>query len=233
MQQSGIKTEILTVGMSLSTDTAPVASLSTMQPSESLPRVFADVCAQRPPAYWDYAKYKLHWRSQSDYQIMRKIGQGKYSEVFEGVQMSKNEPCVIKILKPVRRKKIKREISILKNLKGGTNIIRVLDTVRDPQSKTPSLIFEHVNNYEYRKLYPKLTDYDMRYYIYELLKALQYAHSHGIMHRDVKPHNVMIDHSQRKLRLIDWGLAEYYLAGQSHIRIVTYPHTQSLCPPDK
>lgn len=28
------------------------------------------------------------------------------------------------------------------------------------------------------------------------------------MHRDVKPHNIMIDHSQRKLRLIDWGLAE-------------------------
>ena len=30
------------------------------------------------------------------------------------------------------------------------------------------------------------------------------------MHRDVKPHNVMIDHGQRKLRLIDWGLAEFY-----------------------
>ena len=32
----------------------------------------------------------------------------------------------------------------------------------------------------------------------------------GVMHRDVKPHNVMIDHAQRKLRLIDWGLAEFY-----------------------
>jgi casein kinase II subunit alpha len=35
----------------------------------------------------------------------------------------------------------------------------------------------------------------------------------GIMHRDVKPHNVMIDHDQRKLRLIDWGLAEFYHPG--------------------
>ena len=32
----------------------------------------------------------------------------------------------------------------------------------------------------------------------------------GIIHRDVKPHNVMIDHEQKKLRLIDWGLAEFY-----------------------
>jgi casein kinase II subunit alpha len=30
------------------------------------------------------------------------------------------------------------------------------------------------------------------------------------MHRDVKPHNIMIDHEKRQLRLIDWGLAEFY-----------------------
>jgi casein kinase II subunit alpha len=36
------------------------------------------------------------------------------------------------------------------------------------------------------------------------------------MHRDVKPHNVMIDHTQRKLRLIDWGLAEFYHPGKEY-----------------
>ena len=36
------------------------------------------------------------------------------------------------------------------------------------------------------------------------------------MHRDVKPHNVMIDHEQRKLRLIDWGLAEFYHPGKEY-----------------
>lgn len=38
----------------------------------------------------------------------------------------------------------------------------------------------------------------------------------GIMHRDVKPHNVMIDHSRRQLRLIDWGLAEFYFPGREY-----------------
>jgi casein kinase II subunit alpha len=36
------------------------------------------------------------------------------------------------------------------------------------------------------------------------------------MHRDVKPHNVMIDPRRRKLRLIDWGLAEFYHPGQEY-----------------
>src|SRR5271169_6763076 len=36
------------------------------------------------------------------------------------------------------------------------------------------------------------------------------------MHRDVKPHNVMIDHNKRTLRLIDWGLAEFYHPGTEY-----------------
>lgn len=145
--------------------------------------------------------------------MIRKIGRGKYSEVFAGVNTENNQPIVIKILKPVRKKKIKREIKILENLKGGTNIIELLDTVRDPISKTCSLIFEFVDASDFKVLFPTLLDIDIRFYIFELLKALDYCHSNGITHRDVKPHNVMIDHKQRKLRLIDWGLAEFYHPG--------------------
>lgn len=172
-------------------------------------------------------------RNQDDYEVIRKIGRGKYSEVFEGINVRTNKMCVIKvnrntrtrcirfpacmaaligaltagltcpvvclrshcpsvcvcqILKPVKKKKIKREIKILQNLTGGPNIIQLLDMVRDPASETPSLIFEHVDNVDFKVLYPTLTDADLRFYLFELLKALDFCHSMGIMHRDVKPH---------------------------------------------
>lgn len=202
--------------------------------SFSLSRVYADANSSRPSEYWDYENLAINWglaltavvwwlftptdivdfpRTQDDYEIVKKIGRGKYSEVFAGINVAENKKCVIKILKPVKKKKIKREIKILQNLRGGTNIIQLLDVVLDAQSKTPSLIFEYINNVDFKTLYPTLTDFDIRFYIFELLKALDFCHANGIMHRDVKPHNVMIDHERRQLRLIDWGLAEFYHAG--------------------
>lgn len=179
-------------------------------------RVYTDVNVLRPKEYWDYESHTVKWGDHDYHEVVRKVGRGKYSEVFEGIIVANNERCIIKILKPVKKKKIKREIKILQNLYGGPNIVKLLDIVRDQHSKTPSLIFEYVNSTDFKVLYPTLTDYDIRYYIYELLKALDYCHSQGIMHRDVKPHNVMIDHELRKLWLIDWGLAEFYHPGKEY-----------------
>ncbi|KAJ3268660.1 Casein kinase II subunit alpha [Terramyces sp. JEL0728] len=182
----------------------------------SVARKYANANQEMDRSYWDYDELELTYGGQENYEIIRKVGRGKYSEVFEGVNIQNEIKCVIKVLKPIKKKKIKREIKILQNLSGGTNIIQLLDLVRDPLSKTPALIMEYVNNQDFKTLYPKLTDFDVRYYMFELLKALDFCHSRGIMHRDVKPHNVMIDHENRKLRLIDWGLAEFYHPGTEY-----------------
>jgi len=75
------------------------------------------------------------------------------------------------VLKPVKKKKIKREIKILQNLAGGPNIVALLDVVRDPASKIPSLITEYIHNVDFKVLYPRFTDKDVRYYMFELLKV--------------------------------------------------------------
>lgn len=85
--------------------------------------------------------------------------------------MVTEEKCIIKVLKPVKKKKIKREIKILQNLAGGPNIVALLDVVRDPTPKIPSLITEYVHNVEFKSLYPRFTDHDVRFYMFELLKV--------------------------------------------------------------
>lgn len=182
----------------------------------TISRVYADVNENKPQEYWDYENISIMWGAQSNYEIGDKVGRGKYSEVFDGFSLPSGQRIIIKALKPIKRKKIKREIKILQNLSGGPHIIQLYDIVREPSSKMSALIFEYVNNLEFRSLYPTFTDYDIRYYMFQVLEALDFAHSMGIMHRDVKPHNIMIDHSCRKLRLIDWGLAEFYHPGTEY-----------------
>ena len=55
----------------------------------------------------------IFFRSQENYEIIKKIGRGKYSEVYEGINTQNNDRIVIKILKPVKKTKIRREIKIL------------------------------------------------------------------------------------------------------------------------
>lgn len=116
---------------------------------------------------------------------------------------------MIKILKPVRTEKIFRETKILQTLYGGPNIVKLYDVVKS--GETPCLVFEHIPHIETRNIILKLNDMDIRLYMFKILQALDYAHSHGIMHRDIKPLNIVIDHDARDLRVIDWGLADYYL----------------------
>lgn len=191
----------------------------------SVARVYADANSNRPTEYWDYETHKIEWGQIKNYEIISKIGRGKYSEVFQGINIYNDEPCVIKVLKPVKMKKIYREVKILKNLTGGPNVIGLLDIVRDELSKIPALIFEKVNNVDFRVLYPKFTISDIQYYFTQLLMALDYSHSMGIIHRDVKPQNIMIDPLTKKLRLIDWGLAEFYHSGMDYnVRVASRYH---------
>ncbi|QID85433.1 Casein kinase II subunit alpha' [Saccharomyces pastorianus] len=192
----------------------------------SVARVYKNACEERPQEYWDYEQgVTIDWGKISNYEIINKIGRGKYSEVFSGRCIVNNQKCVIKVLKPVKMKKIYRELKILTNLTGGPNVVGLYDIVQDADSKIPALIFEEIKNVDFRTLYPTFKLPDIQFYFTQILIALDYCHSMGIMHRDVKPQNVMIDPTERKLRLIDWGLAEFYHPGIDYnVRVASRYH---------
>ena len=121
-----------------------------------------------------------------NYYMVERIGRGKFSTVFLGRTVS-GQPCVLKVLKPVSLSKINKEIKILEELKGGPNVIQFYDVVFDSESQSITLIMEYIENIDFRILYEQFTIEDVKFYVYNILKCLSYAHSKGIMHRDIKP----------------------------------------------
>ncbi len=60
-------------------------------------REYCDINSNQPRSYWDYESLSINWSTPSDYEIIRKIGRGKYSEVFEGYDTKTNRPIAVKI----------------------------------------------------------------------------------------------------------------------------------------
>ncbi|KAF3854385.1 hypothetical protein F7725_022440, partial [Dissostichus mawsoni] len=145
-------------------------------------RVYADVNTLKSREYWDYEAHVPNWNNQEDYQLVRKLGRGKYSEVFEAINITNNEKVVVKILKPVKKKRSSGDQD------PGEPARRDQHHGWWTPSRPCALVFECINNTDFKELYQKLTDYDIRFYMYELLK----------------------------LRLIDWGLAEFYHPSQEY-----------------
>lgn len=103
--------------------------------------------------------------------MIRKLGRGKYSEVFQGVNMKTGQAVVLKSLRPLSKKKVLREKYILEKLKNCDNVINLLDIVKDDLSRTISFVFDYVDSEFYKEQYAKFTDQDVRTYMYLCLKV--------------------------------------------------------------
>lgn len=97
------------------------------------------------------------------------------------------------------------------DLRGAPNIVQLKSISRIEEVDKNALIFDHIHDKSFREYSRDLNDHDCRWYMYQLLIAIRSCHERGIMHRDVKTHNIIVNLETKELRLIDFGLAEYYV----------------------
>lgn len=110
----------------------------------------------------------------------------------------------------MRKVKISREIRILQLLRGGPHIVDMVDKCLDPATSTPALVFDYVAATNLKQIMSTLSLEDIKIYMYQVFLALDFCHSRGIMHRDIKPMNIIVDTATKQLKVIDWGLSEFY-----------------------
>ena len=151
------------------------------------------------------------------YQILRFIGKGGFGNTFLAADVSHLHPslCVIKQLNAKRQnssmgqKLFEREAKILGAIGDNCHIPQLIDYFEEQQQ------FYLVQNYIYgQNLQQEVTkqgvlnETQTKQALHELLLILQQIHSHNIIHRDVKPSNIIRRRKDGRLILIDFGMVE-------------------------
>uniref|UniRef100_G1QVP2 Cell division protein kinase 5 n=1 Tax=Nomascus leucogenys TaxID=61853 RepID=G1QVP2_NOMLE len=148
------------------------------------------------------------------YEKLEKIGEGTYGTVFKAKNRETHE---IVALKRVRLddddegvpSSALREICLLKELKH-KNIVRLHDVLHSDKKLT--LVFEFCDQ-DLKKYFDSCNgDLDpeiVKSFLFQLLKGLGFCHSRNVLHRDLKPQNLLINRNG-ELKLADFGLARAF-----------------------
>lgn len=185
--------------------------------------------------WYDMSVYLPKIQSPDDYVILENIDGGKFSTVYKAYKIdrengNKKIEVALKVLLPYDIRKYLKEIKVLSNLDGKSNIVKFYGLIQDPVTHVFTIALEWVKMQKYQKIYPRMSIDDIRYFMRLFLEGLDYAHSHGIIHRDLKPGNIGIDMEGRTLKILDWGLAEFYQPG---VRINPQAGTRAYLSPEQ
>jgi mitogen-activated protein kinase 1/3 len=153
------------------------------------------------------------------YDIQRKLGSGTYGVVYQATQKSSGQHVAIKVIRhldnPLVCRRTLREIKYLQHFKHD-NIIGLLDVARPNgihdfseaciiQEYMPQNLTQVIGKYE-------LTELQISYLTHQMLVGLSAIHLAGIIHRDVKPDNLLVG-PNCELKICDFGLARAQAGG--------------------
>ncbi len=145
-----------------------------------------------------------------NYQLLRLLGRGGFAEVYLGEHVYLHTHAVLKVLHAVLKDEdvagFLKEAQTLVRL-NHPHIVRVLDFA--VEDETPFLVMEYAPNGTLRQRHPKgtrLLSGTIVPYMQQVASALQYAHDQRLIHRDVKPENMLLN-AHNAVMLSDFGLA--------------------------
>lgn len=148
------------------------------------------------------------------YEIQEQIGIGGMANVYKARDLIDDITVAIKILKDeyiqneefLRR--FRNEAKAIAGL-SHPNIVKVFDVIYSDE--VPAIVMEYIDGItlkEYIEREGVLKWKEVLHYIVQVLRALQHAHDKGIVHRDIKPHNIMLL-MDGTIKVMDFGIARF------------------------
>ncbi|KAK6154345.1 hypothetical protein DH2020_008593 [Rehmannia glutinosa] len=155
-------------------------------------------------------------RRADSFEKLDKIGQGTYSNVYRARDLDEGKIVALKKvrfdnLEPESVRFMAREIHILRRL-NHQNVIKLEGLVTSRMSCSLYLVFEYMeHDLAGLASHPglKFTEPQVKCYMKQLLRGLDHCHSCGVLHRDIKGSNLLIDNNGI-LKIADFGLASLY-----------------------
>lgn len=145
------------------------------------------------------------------------IGIGSYSVVYIGKhndpKLNNKDIAIKKIL--IRdvsskvRKAISDEINIMNHIKNNPhpNIVKCYDIIDDID--TIYIIMEYCDSGDMSRIIGKpMKEENVKYYFKQLIDGIKYLNKHKIIHRDIKPKNILLTDNKKTLKICDFGLAK-------------------------
>ncbi|RDY28676.1 Stk1 family PASTA domain-containing Ser/Thr kinase [Romboutsia weinsteinii] len=148
------------------------------------------------------------------YEIIRKIGDGGMAFVYEAKDKLLSRTVALKVLRPEFVDddeflgKFKREAEAVASL-SHPNIVNVYDVGED--GKVHYIVMEFVDGQNLKEIIKDegtLDEYTALDITKQIAMALSAAHKKGIIHRDIKPHNILISKEGRVVKVADFGIAK-------------------------
>lgn len=141
---------------------------------------------------------------------LEQLGEGSYATVYKGYSNLKNQVVALKEIRLQEEEGAPftaiREASLLKELKHA-NIVTLHDIVHTRETLTFVFEYVHTDLSQYLERHSGgLESRNVRLFLFQLLRGLSYCHKRRVLHRDVKPQNLLISEIG-ELKLADFGLA--------------------------
>lgn len=158
----------------------------------------------------------------NEYLVIGELGRGSFGKVKLAEHKQHRDLVAIKILNKSMLRKVRNgmtsaiqqvqtEIAVMKKLRH-RNIVNLYEVIDDPKSNKMYLVMQYVANGTVRSINtdgtcPKLEDKLARDYARQLAAGLNYLHRHNVVHRDIKPDNILLG-ANGNIYLSDFGVSE-------------------------